>query len=315
MITPNRLMHNSDKFSDKVAISYKNTSNEWSSITWSEFFNSVKSISKSLIASGIEKHDKVSIYSYNRKEWVECYAATQFINSAAVGVYHTCSSNEVEWIVNNSDSKIIFVGNNPGDNGEKDKMPVHRLNQILNKLVNLETVVLMDGIEKIDANNVISWQEFIDRGDSVNFDNVMSRADSIDGDDTASIIYTSGTTGNPKGVELTHKNFEFELDCLVSFLKYEQGAKFISWLPGAHVFGQALDNHYWIRTAMHMYIADNPLNTVDIAKEVQPNLFISVPRVYEKVYSNLKSAIASKAILKYGLKIPGLKNVLKILSE
>ena len=311
MITPNRLMHNSDKFSDKVAISYKNTSNEWSSITWSEFFNSVKSISKSLIASGIEKHDKVSIYSYNRKEWVECYAATQFINSAAVGVYHTCSSNEVEWIVNNSDSKIIFVGNNPGDNGEKDKMPVHRLNQILNKLVNLETVVLMDGIEKIDANNVISWQEFIDRGNSVKFDNVMSRVDSIDGDDTASIIYTSGTTGNPKGVELTHKNFEFELDCLVSFLKYEQGAKFISWLPGAHVFGQALDNHYWIRTAMHMYIADNPLNTVDIAKEVQPNLFISVPRVYEKVYSNLKSAIASKAILKYGLKIPGLKNVLK----
>ena len=110
---------------------------------------------------------------------------------------------------------------------------------------------------------------------------ISNRLDGINDNDTASIIYTSGTTGNPKGVELTYNNFNFELDCLLSFLAYDQGEKFISWLPGAHVFGQALDNHYWIRTAMHMYIADNPLNTVDIAKVVQPSLFISVPRVYD----------------------------------
>ena len=311
MITPKHLIDNAEKYSDKLALSYKNSSDEWISQTWSEFYNSVQSISKSLIASGIEKNDKVSIYSYNRREWVECYAATQLINSAAVGVYHTCSSSEVEWIVNNSDSKIIFVGNNPGDNGEKDKMPVHRLNHILDKLSAVETVVLLDGIEKIDGDKIITWEEFIDKGKSIELDNVMSRMETINDDDTASIIYTSGTTGNPKGVELTYKNFEFELDCLISFLKYDQGDKFISWLPGAHVFGQALDNHYWIRTAMHMYIADNPLNTVDIAKELQPRLFISVPRIYEKVFSNLKSAIESKAILKIGLKIPGLKNVFK----
>ena len=311
MITPKHLIDNAEKYSDKIALSYKNSSDEWISQTWSDFYNSVQSISKSLIASGIEKNDKVSIYSYNRREWVECYAATQLINSAAVGVYHTCSSSEVEWIVNNSDSKIIFVGNNPGDNGEKDKMPVHRLNHILDKLSAVETVVLLDGIEKIDGDKIITWEEFIDKGKRIELDNVMSRMETINDDDTASIIYTSGTTGNPKGVELTYKNFEFELDCLISFLKYDQGDKFISWLPGAHVFGQALDNHYWIRTAMHMYIADNPLNTVDIAKELQPRLFISVPRIYEKVFSNLKSAIESKAILKIGLKIPGLKNVFK----
>ena len=311
MITPKHLIDNAEKYSDKIALSYKNSSDEWISQTWSEFYNSVQSISKSLIASGIEKNDKVSIYSYNRREWVECYAATQLINSAAVGVYHTCSSSEVEWIVNNSDSKIIFVGNNPGDNGEKDKMPVHRLNHILDKLSAVESIVLLDGIEKIDGDKIITWEEFIDKGKSIELDNVMRRMETINDDDTASIIYTSGTTGNPKGVELTYKNFEFELDCLISFLKYDQGDKFISWLPGAHVFGQALDNHYWIRTAMHMYIADNPLNTVDIAKELQPRLFISVPRIYEKVFSNLKSAIESKAILKIGLKIPGLKNVFK----
>ena len=311
MITPKHLIENAKKYSDKPALSFKNTSGDWVSHSWSDFYKSSQSISKSLIACGINKNDKVSIYGYNSKEWVECYAATQFINAAAVGVYHTCSSSEVEWIVSNSESKIIFIGNNPGDNGEKEKMPVHRFNSIIDNLTNVELVVLMPGADNIKNDKVISWDEFISQGKDVNNDKVLKRLDGIDENDTASLIYTSGTTGNPKGVELSYKNFNFELDCLLSFLTYDQGEKFISWLPGAHVFGQALDNHYWIRTAMHMYIADNALNTIDIAKEVQPSLFISVPRVYEKVYSNLKSAVESKAILKYGLKIPVLKNALK----
>ena len=311
MITPKHLIENAKKYSDKPALSFKNTSGDWVSHSWSDFYKSSQSISKSLIACGINKNDKVSIYGYNSKEWVECYAATQFINAAAVGVYHTCSSSEVEWIVSNSESKIIFIGNNPGDNGEKEKMPVHRFNSIIDNLTNVELVVLMPGADNIKNDKVISWDEFISQGKDVNNDKVLKRLDGINENDTASLIYTSGTTGNPKGVELSYKNFNFELDCLLSFLTYDQGEKFISWLPGAHVFGQALDNHYWIRTAMHMYIADNALNTIDIAKEVQPSLFISVPRVYEKVYSNLKSAVESKAILKYGLKIPVLKNALK----
>lgn len=311
MITPKHLLENVTKYANKPAMSFKDRSDKWIASTWSDFYTSSESISKSLVAYGINKNDKISIYSYNRKEWVECYAAVQLINAVAVGVYHTCSSSEVEWIVNNSESKIIFIGNNPGDNGEKEKMPVHRLNHILDNLPNIERVVLMDGVDTIDDNRVVSWDEFILKGSDVSSDEILNRLNCVDENDTASLIYTSGTTGNPKGVELTYKNFNFELDCLLSFLRYDQGEKFISWLPGAHVFGQALDNHYWIRTAMHMFIADNPLNTVDIAKDIQPSLFISVPRVYEKVYSNLKSAIKSKAILKYGLKIPVLKNALR----
>ena len=190
-------------------------------------------------------------------------------------------------------------------------MPIHRLNQIINNLNNVELIVLMNNVDEIVNDKVVTWDQFLEKGKNIDDAQISNRLESINDNDTASIIYTSGTTGNPKGVELTYNNFNFELDCLLSFLKYDQGEKFISWLPGAHVFGQALDNHYWIRTAMHMYIADNPLNTVDIAKVIQPRLFISVPRVYEKVYSNLKSAIDSKAILKYGLKIPILKNALK----
>ena len=100
-------------------------------------------VSKSLSACGIKKNDKVSIYSYNRKEWNICYASAQFVNAVSVGVYHTCSSNEVEWIVGNSESKIVFLGNNPGDNNEKEKMPNHRLLAILDNLANVDLLFWM----------------------------------------------------------------------------------------------------------------------------------------------------------------------------
>ena len=311
MNTPKYLIQNVEKYPNEPAVSIKNSEGDWQTNTWTEFYNSVMEVSKALIASGIDKNDKISIYSYNRVEWNVCYLAAQMINSAAVGVYHTCSSNEVNWIVGNSDSKIVFVGHNPNDNDEMEKMPNHRLLAVLDELDKVELVVTMDGVELLENDKIISWDDFIAKGKALGDSEVLDRTNGIAPDDTSSLIYTSGTTGNPKGVELTHNNWTFELDMAQTVMKFDQGELYVSWLPGAHVFGQLIDNHYWIRRAMHMHIVDSPLNTVDYAKELQPHLFISVPRIYEKIFSNLTAAIESKAILKIGLKIPGLASVFK----
>jgi len=311
MNTSKYLIQNVEKYGNKAALSIKDSDGQWQTDTWNDFYHAVLDISKSLIACGVGINEKISIYSYNRREWYACYASTQFINSVAVGIYHTCSSNEVEWVVSNSDSKIVFVGNNPNDNGETEKMPNHRLMHVIDKLDNVELVVIMDGVEKLDHEKIITWDEFIAKGSTVDEAEINARNDSIQPDDTSSLIYTSGTTGNPKGVELTHKNWTFELDSVLTIMKFNQGELYVSWLPLAHVFGQLVDNHYWIRRALHMHIVDSPLNTVDYAKEVHPHLFISVPRIYEKIYSNLKAAIDSRLILKIGLKIPGLSGVFK----
>ena len=309
--TPEYLKANLEKFPDEPAISIKDKNGVWQTDSWKEFYENVLKVSKSLSALGISKNDKISIYSYNRKEWNICYASAQFINAVAVGVYHTCSSNEVEWVVGNSESKVIFVGNNPGDNNEKEKMPNHRLLACIDNLEKVEKVVVLDGVEILDHKKFISWDEFISLGSKIEENEVLNKTDAIDINDTSSLIYTSGTTGNPKGVELSYKNWTFLMDGLLTFLKFNQSERIISWLPGAHVFGQALDNHYWVRRALHMHIVDHPLNTVDFAKEIQPHLFCSVPRIYEKVFDNLRSAINSKPILKYGLKIPLLSGLLK----
>jgi len=309
--TPKYLIENKNNYPNEPALSVK-IDDEWSTLTWLEYYEYVVKIAKSLIGYNLNVGDKGAIYSYNRREWFGCYSAMQMLNCVSVAVYHTSSSSEVEWIVGNSDSKIIFVGHNPNDNGEDDKMPINRLIAIIDKLPDIEKIVLMgDDVVPVNHEKIINWNEFIAKGNDISDDEVEARMKTINGDDTSSLIYTSGTTGNPKGVELTHNNFKIELDSVGDVLKFDQGDRYVSWLPLAHVFGQLVDNHYWVRRALHMSIVDSPLNTVDYAKEVQPHLFISVPRIYEKVYSNLKAAIETKAILKIGLKIPLLSSIFK----
>lgn len=308
MTTPEYLISNVEKYANENAISWKDGSGNWISMTWSEFYDTTMGVAKSLIAMGFEAGDKLSIYSYNRMEWYAAYAAANMCNGAAVGVYHTCSPEEVEWVVGNSDSKVVFVGTNPMDRGDPSKMCTHRLQATMGSLEKVEAVVSMAGMDAINHPNAMSWSDFMAGGAETPDSVVKDRIASIKPSDTAALIYTSGTTGNPKGVVLTHDNFDFEIDEVHKITRFNQGDGYVSWLPCAHVFGQLADNLLWIRDAMHMRVVDNPLHAIDYCKEVQPHLFIGVPRIYEKVYSNLVAGLGSKLKL---LKIPVLGGIIK----
>ena len=195
---PQYLIDNAENYPDEPAISAKDKCGNWDVTSWSQFLEEVMDISKALIANGFEKGAKLSIYSYNRKEWYAAYSAANMCNGAAVGVYHTCSPEEVEWVVGNSDSKVVFVGNNPMDGGDPSKMCTHRLHEVLGSLDKVESVVVMDGVDMPDHPKAVSWMDFVSSGRGTEESAVMDRVSSIQPDDTASLIYTSGTTGNPK---------------------------------------------------------------------------------------------------------------------
>ena len=307
MITPEYLLSNAEKYANEPALSSKTRAGNWHTTTWSEFSAYTMDVAKSLMSMGFESGDNLSIYSYNRKEWYAAYAAANMAGGAAVGVYHTCSPEEVDWVVGNSDSKVVFVGNNPMDGGDPSKMCSNRLNAVMDGLEKVEMAVIMDGVE-MDHEKAISWSDFIAMGAEVEDSAVMERIAAVKPDDVASLIYTSGTTGNPKGVVLTHDNMDFEIGEVHKLVTFNQGEGYVSWLPCAHVFGQLADNHIWIRDAIHMRVVDNPLHSIDYCKEVNPHLFIGVPRIYEKVYSNLVAGLGSKV---GWLKLPILGNIVR----
>ena len=307
MITPEYLLSNAEKYANEPALSSKDSAGNWDTTTWAQFSEYTMDVAKSLIAMGFESGDNLSIYSYNRKEWYAAYAAANMAGGAAVGVYHTCSPEEVDWVVGNSDSKVVFVGSNPMDGGDASKMCSNRLLAVLDGLEKVEMAVVMDGVE-MEHEKSISWADFIAMGASVEDSAVMARIAAVKPEDTASLIYTSGTTGNPKGVVLTHDNMDFEIAEVHKIVTLNQGDGYVSWLPCAHVFGQLADNHIWIRDAIHMRVVDNPLHSIDYCKEVNPHLFIGVPRIYEKVYSNLVAGLGSKV---GWLKLPILGNIVR----
>ena len=305
--TPEYLISNANDMPNEPALSWKDDSGNWVTLTWSDFHDSANRVARSLISMGFEPGDKLSIYSYNRFEWYVAYVAANMCNGVAVGVYHTCSPDEVEWVVGNSDSKVVFVGTNPMDGGDTSKMCSHRLQAAMGNLGKVEAVVSMQGMDSIDHDTAMTWEEFIVKGDSTPEAEVMDRISSIKPSDPATLIYTSGTTGNPKGVVLTHENMYFEIGQVHKLMSFDQGDGYVSWLPCAHVFGQLADNHLWIRDGIHMRVVDNPLHAIDYCKEVQPHLFIGVPRIYEKVYSNLVAGLPPTWLLS----LPVLGNIIK----
>ena len=207
---PAQLLKNSENFPDALALSYKK-GDGWVDVTWGEFVKYTSDIAKALISLGFEKNDKVSIYSYNRMEWYGVYLAAQMAGGLAVGVYHTSSPEEVEWVVGNSDSKFVFVGNNPQAGDDEDKMPAPRLAKVIDHLEKVEKVILFENITGMSHEKVISWNEFYTHHEDIDDGSIDQRLESINMDDTSTLIYTSGTTGNPKGVELTHNNLAFEV--------------------------------------------------------------------------------------------------------
>ena len=314
-LTPRNLLRNADIYADKPALSVLSGKDEdgnwmWDTKTWKEFSDEVIAISKSLISMGFEKGDRMSIYAYNRPEWYSCYGATQMTNGVGVGVYHTCSPEEVEWVIGDSGSKVVIIGDNPQSGGDPEKTPSRRYAKIADTLTDVECIVVLDGVESIDHEKAVSWDEFMAMGKDVDDSEVHARIDGIEPDDLAALIYTSGTTGNPKGVMLTHDNWDAELSEVDEIITLNQGENYVSWLPLAHVFGQLVDNHLWCRSAIHMYVVDNALHVVDYAKKVQPHLFIGVPRIYEKIYSSLFSKFGSGA-LKLLSGLPGIGGFLK----
>jgi long-chain acyl-CoA synthetase len=298
------------KYADQPALSTPSVDG-WVTETWAEVAECVMDIARALVGLGFNHGDKLSLYSYNCKEWYGGYLAAQMVGGAGVGVYHTSSAEEVEWVVSNSESKVVFVGNNPMAAGDNSKMPQHRLMEVIDALDKVEHVVLLPGVGGVEHAKLMTWNTFIGHGSSIETATLHERMGALTEEDTSALIYTSGTTGNPKGVELTHGNFNFEVKAADFAFTFHQGERYVSWLPLAHVFGQLIDNHYWVDKGLHMYVADNPLNVVDLAKEVQPHLFIGVPRIYEKLYSNVRAAIDGKAILRIGLKLPLLSGIFR----
>ena len=253
----------------------------WEPQTWQENGALAKQIGLALKSSGMEKADKISILSQCRMEWVACDMGIIGMGGITAPIYHSNTPEQVQYIVEHSEAKFIFLENQE----QLDKML-----KIWNRLPNVKKIIVFDSYVPNDISNVTTLNKFIQTG--VDDDSFEEHIEESDPNDAISFIYTSGTTGNPKAGVISNSNVISSIEHLPEMLDISQNDLTVAYLPLAHIaerlLGHFLKLVYGNQTAFAESIEDMPNNV----RQVGPSIFFGTPRVFEKFYAKIATAIS-----------------------
>ena len=188
-----------NQYSNKKLFNYKKNS-IWNSLTGSDIKSIVEKISFALHRNDIRSQDKVAILSATNYRWPLCDYGIICSGAVTVTIYPTLLPDQIVHIINDSDSKLIFVEN---------EIQLEKVKSVLDSCKKLKTIVVMDNSLEKEHRNVVNLNTFMivdkkyNNDNNLNFENMISNSKP---DDLLTLIYTSGTTGLPKGVMLTHQN-------------------------------------------------------------------------------------------------------------
>ena len=255
---------------DTVIAAKKIGPGRWQNVTTGEFHERVVSAAKGLIALGIAKGDAVTIFSSTRLEWGILDFALAAVGAVSVPIYDTDSAPQAQRIMNDSAVKLAFA-----DNRER----FDRLDSVKDHCPALKQILMLEG-------NALGALEGL--GVAVSDEELNERVATVRADDLATIVYTSGSTGNPKGAELTHKNF-VSITITASQALHEvvldDHPRLLLFLPLAHCFARFIQYASIASDdGVVGYLPDTKSLLPDL-RSFEPTYLLGVPRVFEKVYN------------------------------
>ena len=255
---------------DTVIAAKKIGPGRWQNVTTGEFHERVVSAAKGLIALGITKGDAVTIFSSTRLEWGILDFALAAVGAVSVPIYDTDSAPQAQRIMNDSAVKLAFA-----DNRER----YDRLDSVKDHCPTLKQILMIEG-------NALGALEGL--GVAVSDEELDERVTTVHTDDLATIVYTSGSTGNPKGAELTHKNF-VSITIAASQALHEvvldDHPRLLLFLPLAHCFARFIQYASIASDdGVVGYLPDTKSLLPDL-RSFEPTYLLGVPRVFEKVYN------------------------------
>ncbi len=262
-------MDRPDALSDKATGS-------WRSYSTSKCIETIENFGLGLYSLGIRKGDKIGMVSENRTEWNFIDQGIISIGGVTVAVYTTQTVEQVDYILNDSSSKLFFVSTQD---------LYDRLNPIFRNVKTLQKVYSINDISGAD-----SWKTVLNDGEELRKqqpDLIKELKSQVAGSDLATLIYTSGTTGMPKGVMLSHNNIVSNVLSCAEVISLENGKdKSLSFLPLCHSF-ERMVSYWFMYKGVGIYYAESLEKIADNLKEVHPTIFTTVPRLLEKVYDKI----------------------------
>ncbi len=288
--------NNAMKFKDKAYAAYRKNG-VYTDISWKEMNKMVKNLSYYLLSKGISNGDKVAIFASNRYEWHIAALAITSIGAVDVPIYSTNSSEEAEYVLTNSDSKLCIAGSNE---------QLEKVLKVRDKLPLVSEYIICDDYSG-KAKGVQTLKQVLAKGESKPDEKEFnSRIDSIQPDDLSTLIYTSGTTGNPKGVMLTHNNLLSNVVNTLDDIKDKETGEclvneddtFLSFLPLSHSLERSAGFHGAVYVGAKTAFAVDISTIMEDFADVRPTIIICVPRIYEKIHAGILAKLGDASPIK-----------------
>jgi long-chain acyl-CoA synthetase len=246
---------------------------QWRKYSSDDLITKTNSVSYGLMSLGLTDKDKVAIISNNRPEWNFCDYGCQQANLVTVPIFPTISNTDLQFILNHGEVTTIFIS---------DKSIYAKLVAIEKEIPNVKHIISFNPIE-----GLMSFADFIKLGEqNANPEKLNDIKKSILPSNLLTILYTSGTTGTPKGVMITHHNLVSNVTACQGFAPFNSTWKALSFLPLNHVYERMVSTLYLYK-GISIYYAEGLETIGDNLKEIKPQIFVSVPRLIERVYEKI----------------------------
>lgn len=278
---PAILKENADRFRDRTAISYKKHG-AYLSLTYEEFYTRVLQLARGLCKAGMQLGDKVAIFSENRLGWAISDFGIQCGGGISVPIYATNTGAQAAYILNHCQARIVFVST---------KAQYEKLLEVKDDLPEIELVISYERFMGDRSFPVYTQYQLSEVSTPVSEEErrrIEEQIDNIKPDDTLTVIYTSGTTGPPKGVILTQRNIISNVTYAVRQIgNLREDETFLSFLPLSHILERTGGYYVSLMSGKHIAFAEDVKKVVENMAEIGPTFMISVPRLFEKVYSRI----------------------------
>jgi len=282
-----RLDASASRHADRPALGFK-TAGGWQTLSWSDYRDLVKRAARGLIRLGVAPGEGVAIMGFNRPEWFVADLAAIACGGVPAGIYTTSTAEQCAYIADHCRATVAVLEN---------REYLSRFEALRSRLPGLRSCVLMEG-DAEGEDRVYSWQELLKLGDGVDQLQLEERIEAQQASDLCTLIYTSGTTGTPKAVMLSHENVLWVADKLRATYHLEETDRVISYLPLSHIAEQVVSLITPITAGASSWFAESLENLGENLREIRPQVFFAVPRVWEKIQVRIQAAGAESSGLK-----------------
>lgn len=256
---------------------YNDQHGNWRDYTWAQMDRQIARWQAALEKDGLQPGDRVAVMLRNSPEWVMFDQAALGLGLVVVPLYTQDRPDNVAYIINNAGCKVLLI---------EGQEQWQALQEVADQLRGVTRFLTVNALPAAGSDGRLKWI-----GDWLPDDGGATRHLARDGNTLATIVYTSGTTGRPKGVMLSHINILSNTESALSVLATGHDDIFLSFLPLSHTFERTCGYYLTVMSGSTVAYSRGIPQLAEDLQTIRPTMLISVPRIYERIWGNIRAKL------------------------